>query len=358
MTVNQLITNLFTEDKTVRISMVAYAGSFNVSSGFAEFKSMHFPACAACADRFEVVRECEFCGRKVGNNIQVPVSGGQVATGASLYVGQKLIGSVFIFDDLNSLAASIDTDLHGGSLKEIDFQNTFQEKFIDELFRYGSLPCFEVGNFEARYDAVADVGFVVGDSRSGHEPYATVDHPFANGDFKLLLFSEPLSTGLGRADEILAFLSERGYRPEVTPRVALAIDSGYVTNVLKNIEPVKQDSAQQTALLDADPLSESELRQNACSTNLMNGLFWSYAAYDQANFYRDKQGSQDIWYLYSTRALGFFVQGALGGNKDCLSLAQQSVEAFPDYLEDVVLGECLKPRGLHVSEAIRNLLAG
>lgn len=358
MTVFQLINNLFTEDTTVPLSSFAYAGLINVSSGFAEFRSSHFQECARCNESVETIRNCDFCGRGSANNIQFPVKKGQVAAGASLYDGLKLIGSIFVFDDHNSLAASVDNDLHGGSLKEIGFSNTFQENFIDSLSQYVHLTCLEVGSFTASYSTVADVGFVAGDSHSGLEPYATVDHPFANGDFKLYLFSEVLGAQTGHASEVSAFLSERGYGPSVRPRVALALNSDYEGHVLKNIQPRKQDSAQLTFPMVDDVVSEPELPQNGAMANLLNGVFWSYAAYDQAHFYRGSPGSGDIWYLYTTRALGYLVQGALGGSGECLSLAREHVEVWPQLLDEPSLIECLKPRGVEDIQSIRKMLNG
>jgi hypothetical protein len=189
-------------------------------------------------------------------------------------------------------------------------------------------------------------------------PYATVDHPYSNGDFKVLIFSEPFGAATGQVSEVSKFFTESGKKPPVIPRVALVLEVDYCSSVLKGIKPERSESVIQTQMMSAGQLSDAELISNAGVTNFMNGLFWNFAAWDQTKFYRDRPGSDEQLNLYMSRSFGFFVQGAVCGNEDSRLFAQQDAAALPELLEQPALRDSLQPRGLPSNLAISDLLFG
>lgn len=352
MSVLQLIKNLFTEERIFNWSGLALAGSINIESGTVEIKSENFASCRSCESQAGVTRNCKTCGRKRGNNLHFLAGKGDgVYAGVGLLDGLHLFGAIYVFDEQNRFANAVSEDLLVGTLKG----NRFQEKLVQALFEYSDLEGYELGSVLANFEYTDDLGFVVGDIHSGMGNFATVDHPFANGEYVTILFSESI---LVRAEE-MSFAGEfdtnewdGGYADALRPRVALVLDSEYASKVLNNIHLQETDWDLQVQAWNTTKVEANVGEQNAGVTNLMNGLLWDAAAVDQ-------EALEDfglMHYTYGTRAMGFFVQGALCGNQDCVELARKRIQFDLDLMDEQVRSDCLAPRGISMDESIVRIL--
>ncbi len=352
MTVLQLIKNLFTDERTLSWSGLALAGSLNIESGTFEIKSENFASCEDCESQTGVVRNCRACGRKPGNNLQFLAGKGDgVYAGVGLLDGLHLFAAVYVFDDRNNFANSVAEDLLDGTLKG----NRFEEKILQALFQYSDLEGYEVGSIRASFEITSDLGFVAGDLHSGLGNFATVDHPFADGEYITILFSEPIlirAEVMNSGQDFDTSQWDGGFEDAIRPRVALILDGKYASKVLKNIQLRGTDWDAQAQVWNSTQVESNIGEGNAGVTNLMNGLLWDAAAGDQAAL--EEFGIME--YTYGTRAMGFFVQGALCGNENCVELAKKQIKFDPDLMEDHVMSDCLKPRGLVMDESVMSIL--
>lgn len=352
MSVLQLIKNLFTEEQTLSWSGLGLAGSLNIESGFVEVKSDNFASCVSCESQNDVTRNCTACGRKSGNNLNFLAGKGDgVYAGVGLFDGLHLFGAIYIFDEQNDFANSVAEDLLDGTLKG----NQFQQKLVQALLQYSDLQGYEVGSVSANFEKVDDLGFVLGDIDSAAGGFATVDHPFANGNYVTILFSESIlarAKGMNFGQDFDTDEWDGGYKDAIRPRVALILDSKYSPKVLKNIRLEATDWNLQSQSWKITKVEANIGKQNAGVTNLMNGLLWDAAAGDQAAL----EDFGIMHYTYATRAMGFFIQGALCGNEDCVELARKQIEFDPDIMDEQVMSDCLAPRGISMDESIVKLL--
>lgn len=358
MTILQLIKNFFTEDGDLSFGL-AHSGSVNIESGFAEVKSHHFPDCADCAQSIDLVRECNSCGRRKGNNFQFMAGRGDgVYSGISFYDdGLALMGCIYVFDEDNRFALATSSQLTGETLRG----NTFQDDLIETLKDYLECEASVGATIQATSLTTRDVGFIVGDSQASKgSQFATVDHPFANGEYKVYLFTEPIlasppvqfAISLGEK----ASDYDTGYTEARRPRALFVVHENFDSKAMKMIRPQNIDWEKQ-AQVWSRTLVASNISGNAGRANLFNGLTWISAANDQESFISSNSENEQIWYLYATRAFGYFIQAALCGEESGLEMALDQVKASQngDILSEEVLKDAIEPRGLSNRQEVLSL---
>jgi len=358
MTVLQIIKNFFTEESELTFGL-AHSGSFNVESGFAEIKSQHFPACETCRTSKDLVRTCKNCGRAKGNNFQFLAGRGDgVYSGITFYDGvSRVMGFIYVFDENNGFASATSSQLTGETLRN----NTFQDDLIGSLKDYFSCEAFEAGSIRATFQDTRDVGLIVADSHADlGSRFATVDHPLADGDYKVYLFMEPIlniptapiAIQMGGKE----FDFNRGYADAQRPRALFVVHKQFESKALKNIRPQKVNWDKQAEVW-AETLVMSNASGNSGQANAFNGLAWLGAANDQQDFIAQNPANEEIWYLYATRAFGFFIQAALCGSEDGLNLALEQASASLDgsILTEDVLRDAVDPRGLSYGPEILSI---
>jgi hypothetical protein len=364
MTLQRLIENLFVRDKTISINLtppnVAFAGTLNIEFGFAEFKSQHFAECESCGGSTSVVLNCDSCGRKSGNNLQFLAGRGDgVYSGITLLDGEGVLACMYVFDEDNEMSEAILPQLNGRTLQG----NNFQMTLFESIAKYFNLPAFELGNIQASFNEARDVGFIAADSGSGSGKFATVDHPFSNGNFTVYLFMEPI---YGKAQQDLdkafgvdnRFGYDNGYKEAMRPRVAFIVKKDFEDLVMQGVEIKKANWTKQSEVWKETSVMSNMSRIDG-APNFYNGLFWQTAAQDQLEIMGESDEINEIEYIYRTRALGYFIMGALCGIEEAKDLAMAQIDHFSRYegmLSDELFSDALEPRGLEISDEILALL--
>jgi hypothetical protein len=234
---------------------------------------------------------------------------------------------------------------------------------FESIAKYFNLPAFELGNIQASFNEARDVGFIAADSGSGSGKFATVDHPFSNGNFTVYLFMEPI---YGKAQQDLdkafgvdnRFGYDNGYKEAMRPRVAFIVKKDFEDLVMQGVEIKKANWTKQSEVWKETSVM-SNVSRNDGAPNFYNGLFWQTAAQDQLEIMGESDEINEIEYIYRTRALGYFIMGALCGIEEAKDLAMAQIDHFSRYegmLSDELFSDALEPRGLEISDEILALL--
>ena len=357
------LSNIFAKGSP--LTAIAYAGTFNVESGHAELRTDYFGACDQCADSIGPVRDCSSCGRQKGNNLNFLAGRGDGAySGLSLIAGDSLMGAIYVFDEDNAFAMSTAAELSRcdglGSLRD----NQFQQILIDACSDYMNLEGFEAGRIEAGQALPFSTCFMISDlASSRNSEFASVDHPFGNRDYRAILFMEPIDASPAVQFAISLGASQSdftgGFEDSMRPRVLLLLAEQFIDSILGEMETPHwfdwptQGKAWNKTLVFSNMVGGG----NHTAAMYNNGIFWELASMDQPT---DSEINRTIWYLYATRAFGFFVQGALLGDHDCAARmrAQIDLSANAEILDLDVLESSLISRGWDASDKILDEVAG
>ena len=352
MTLERLIENLFVREDAI-LPGVALAGTLNIETGFAEFKSKHFVDCESCIGSTTVVVNCTTCGRTTGNNVRFLAGRGDgVYSGITLLADDGVLACVYVFDENNQMAEAILPQLNGETL----LGNNFQITLIESIAEYLELPAFELGKIQATFNDTRDVGFVAADVQSGSRKFATVDHPLATGSFSVYLFMEPILDSPSAALVEDKFLYDRGYSEAMRPRVALIVKKDFESLLMRGVEIKEADWTKQLEVWNETLVMSNGVGGNDGVSNLYNGLFWIAAARDQHQVMGESDEMGLMEYLYGTRAFGYFIMGALCGDEDARDMASLQLAKSPELLDESIISDVLEPRGLKMSEEIVSLL--
>ncbi len=357
------LSNVFSEGSP--LTAIAHAGTFNVESGYAELRTDYFGACDTCAHSIRPVRDCSRCGRHAGNNVNFLAGRGDGAySGMSLIAGDSLMGAIYVFDEDNAFAMASAAELSRcdglGSLRG----NQFQQMLIDACGDYMNLEGFEAGRIEAGRALPFSTCFMISDlAASRNSEFASVDHPFGNTNYRAVLFMEridaspavqfAISLGASRSD------FTGGFEDSMRPRVLLVLAEQFMDSILGGMETphsfdwLTQGQAWNNTLVFSNMVGG--VNHTAAMYN--NGIFWELASMDQPT---DSEINRTIWYLYATRAFGFFVQGALLGDPDCAARMRAQIDrsANAEILDLDVLDSALIARGWDANEKILDQVAG
>jgi hypothetical protein len=210
---------------------------------------------------------------------------------------------------------------------------------------------FIAGTVTSSSSSLADPGFVIRDlSHDLETPFATVDVPYANGEFNVVLFMEPIeeSSYVQTAIALGATIEDytRGGPNALRPRVAAIIRQDFMSLLVPDSPEV--DWEVQTKVWNESPISSNLAGSNAGQANYTNGVYWGLAC-------RDAQRMEsEAWYYYSTRSFGYFIEGALAGHELCTGYMVDQIELSKDdgILDFDVLSDALNPRGRVVDDAI------
>ena len=360
MSVKQLLVNLFGASRDFEISGVSYSGTLNIESGMVEIKSEHFLTCAACDRSIEISKNCKTCSRRRGNNLRFLAGRGDgVYSGLNFYVDNELAGALYVFDENNAMASAFGTQIDWQFNPEVNFQ----ELLIEALKEYSDLEAFELGTIRARFDMndITSLGFVIGDAQ-GSTNSTNVDHIFADGEYSVFLFMEPIleSPTVALAVRLGTDTKEfdRGYKEAMRPRVALILKNEFTSHALKSIKLQKVDWQRQMEVWANTQVAANLSIGNAGVASYINAQYWWSSLARQMKI--AKSNTDDyIGFVYHNRTLGYMLSGALLGNEGCKTeiintLAED--EAGPESYTDEVLAEILKPRGMTVSNEARNIV--
>lgn len=347
------------------LTAIAHAGTFNVESGYAELRTDYFGACADCAESIGPVRDCSICGRHEGNNVNFLAGRGDGAySGLSLIAGNSLMGAIYVFDEDNAFAMSSAAELSRcdglGSLGN----NQFQQMLIDSCSGYMNLEGFEAGQIDARRALPFSTCFMISDlASSRNSEFASVDHPFGNMNYRAILFMEPIDASPAVQFAISLGASQSdftgGFEESMRPRVLLVLAEQFMDSLLGGMYTPNwfdwptQGQAWNKTLRFSNVVAGG----NNTAATYNNGVFWELASMDQPT---DSEINQTIWYLYATRAFGFFVQGALLGDPDCADRMRAQIDRSEnaEILDLDVLDTALIARGWDASDKILDEVAG
>jgi hypothetical protein len=350
------LTNIFSEDSP--LTGIAHAGTFNVESGYAELRTEFFGGCDKCAQQTKPVRECKSCGRAEGNNVSFLAGRGDGAySGLSLQSGNSLMGAIYVFDEDNAFAMASAAELSRcdglGSLRG----SQFQQILIDACADYMYLEGFETGEIDAAQAGPFDACFTVADLASSRDSeFASVDHPFGNMVYRAILFMEPIDASpavqnaLSLGASTLDFTG--GFENSMRPRVLLVLAEQVVESIVGAIDtPSWFDWSTQGEAWRKTLVASNMVSGGNHTAIYYNGVFWELASMDQPT---DSEINQTMWYLYATRAFGFFVQGAILGDSDCANRMRAQIDrsSNAEILDLEVLADSLNPRGWRVSDQI------
>ena len=265
----------------------------------------------------------------------------------------SIIGAIFVFDEQNEFAtasaAELQRSVDDSSLRD----NKFQEILLSSCSQYFDLQPTHAGSVSAESSAENEMlGFVVADaSYESDREFSSVDVMMARGDFHVFLYTEPFESSPLMAiydqigsSELSSLKAEPGVR---RPRVALILKDDFVENFgFSRFQA--QDWPHQVAKWHELPVASNIGHNNAARALANNGIFWLLVVRDNPD--------TDLWYLYSTRAFGFFVQGALLGDDDCTWYMIDQIEHSEnnDILDPEVLKSALAPRGIRPDARVRD----
>jgi len=354
----QLLLNLFTEETVFKLNGIGYAGTVNIESAGFEIKTRHFAPCDDCDFSNNLVVNCQTCGRQSGNNLRfLSGRGDGVYSGVSLHSENEFAGAIYVFDENNAMAESFSRQYDGHSSRNVNVQDLL----IEGIREYSDTQAFYAGDISSsvHQDKNGDLGLVVGDVFSGGAGYATVDHIFADGEYSVYLFMEPilesLTVSLSLRMEGDSLPYDRGYADAMRPRVALVVKKQFESTMLDAIETKDVDWSQQCLVWSETQVFSNIGNHGSDGTaNFVNGLFWLGTSADQIALNNAHDFNDDMANLYRSLALGYFLAGALQGNQDCFEAFEGLVDAEGiKVLEDVELvNEILAPRGLAVTNEV------
>jgi hypothetical protein len=273
------------------------------------------------------------------------------------------MGAIYVFDEDNAFAMASAAELNRcdglGTLGD----NQFQQLLIDACSGLGDLEGFEAGRIEAGQAQPFSTCFMISDFASSlNSEFASVDHPFGNMNYRAVLFMEPIdaspavqfaiSLGSSRSD------FTGGFEDSMRPRVLLVLAEQFVDSILGGMEtPNWFDWPTQGQAWKNSLVASNMVAGGNHTAIYYNGVFWELASMDQPT---DSEINQTIWYLYATRAFGFFVQGALLGDPDCADRMRAQIDrsANAEILDLDVLDTALIARGWDASDKILDEVAG
>jgi len=350
--------NLFTEESAFKLNGIGYAGTVNIESAGFEIKTRHFLPCDDCDFSNNLVVDCQTCGRQPGNNLRfLSGRGDGVYSGVSLHSGNKFAGAIYVFDENNAMAESFSTQFDGRSSRIVNVQDLL----IQGIREYSNTQAFYAGEISSNVEPEnnGDLGILVGDVFSGGTGYATVNHLWADGDYSVYLFMEPImesvAASLSLRMEGDSFPFDRGYADAMRPRVALVVNKQFESTMLDAIEAKDVDWAQQCLVWSQTQVSSNLGNPgHDGSANFVNGLFWLGTSTDQITLNNAHDFNDDMANLYRSLALGYFLAGALQGNQSCFEAFEGLVAAEDiEVLEDAeLMKEILTPRGLAVTNEV------
>jgi hypothetical protein len=273
------------------------------------------------------------------------------------------MGAIYVFDEDNAFAMASAAELNRcdrlGSLGD----NQFQQLLIDACSSFMDLEGFEAGRIEAGQAQPFSSCFMISDlASSRNSEFASVDHPFGNMNYRAVLFMEPIdaSPAVQNAITLGASLSDftGDFENSMRPRVLLVLAEQFTDSMLGGMETPKWfDWPTQGQAWNKTLVASNMVAGGNHTAIYYNGVFWELASMDQPT---DSEINQTIWYLYATRAFGFFVQGALLGDPDCADRMRAQIDrsANAEILDLDVLDSALIARGWDASAKILDEVTG
>jgi hypothetical protein len=274
-------------------------------------------------------------------------------------VENELAGAMYVFDENNGMASAFGSQIDW----QINPEANFQELLIEAVAEYSDLDAFELGTISAKFDIkdITSLGFVIGDAQ-GSTNSSNVDHIFANGEYSVFLFMEPIlesptvTLAIRLGTDAKEF--DQGYKEAMRPRIALILKSNFTSRALKSIKLQKVDWQRQMEVWANTLVAANFSGGNAGAASYINAQFWWSSFARQMNI--GKSDADDyVGYIYHNRTLGYMLSGALLGNEACkteIINALAEDESGPASYTDEVLAEILNPRGMTVSNGARDIV--
>lgn len=324
-TLRASITNLATHSQGSGLG-----GSVNVESGAFEFSSRRSRyACESCADQRGFTRECATCGRAPGNNISFLAGRGDGVYSSVVFYGQgglDALATVWVFDEHNAFSQSTLTAINSG-LKGVD---VLKDLLVPGLVEYLDLPGIVVGEIDS-----ADNESLVGSDVSMRIfDDAMVVVPWSEGHkYTIAVYFEPVISSLGLE---IGLGGDRdgltgGFEESLRPRVAIAIDSRYASEILSIDSELaeRHDWARQHDAWATMPVASNLSASNGPAVAHNNGLLWLRYLEIAGMPALDKVSA-----LYFVEALGWFVQASAEGDDEATVQIQKIYARYGSTLLD------------------------
>lgn len=336
-----------------QIDAISLGGTFNIETATAEVKSDYFGSCD-CSSLPTLTANCRECGRRDGNNVSfLSGRGDGVYSGICMSSdgGTSLLAAAYVFDEDNEFAARVAETIGTGS-------KNWQRLLIDACEPYLDLPGSEIGQLTTNQQ----VGLLIGDRSAGQNSEdAVVDHWFSGGSsFKVFIFVEPILDSAMAATAIAlggnASDYTGGYSESIRPRVALIVRTEFADRHMRSDRALRHhDWKRQAAAWNSGLVASNMAGGNNILSMYWNGVYWRSAQQQQLELVGEPD---DVWYMYGLTAFGWFVQGAMLGDDDCLNLMlEMNTESNGELAEVEQLEVALSRRGWSVTPEVLAFVA-
>jgi hypothetical protein len=335
MTITGFFDNMLTGENAP-IKGMSLAGTINIEKGFIEVSSDYFGDCAECSSGFQIIRNCDRCGRSEGNNFNFLAGRGDGVYSGIEFLGERKSSIAYLFDENNQFASEV-----GNKLSEQCVYTEWGEVFFPLCEKYFELPCLDGGTLKVLMGAPEDRGILIGGSGGFSDlSAAAVDHPTTTGLYRVLIFVEPDDKEKSPAGNAL-----------LRPRLLLLVPDEDFETFSDGVTVYSPDWEDISKAWGNSVVASNMGAPNGAVAYYFNGIHYANQLKHLGESY-SLEASHNWNYILWLRAFGYFWLGMALGDEDCLLqyLAMFKAVGGFKFVDFQVYKTAGKTRGLSVTE--------